>query len=79
MSILNNISMQVKSIICFIAVFAVLSGCADTQVEPKSGVIGNPTPEDYLDNSDADIFLLNEIVYSLVEDVDWVKELVQNR
>ncbi len=44
----------------------VLSGCVTN---------GNPTPTDFLKNSKADIFVLDDIVYSNVENIDWVKEL----
>lgn len=36
---------------------------------------GNPTPKDYLNHEDADIFLLGDHVYSNAEDLDWVSEL----
>lgn len=36
---------------------------------------GNPTPKDFLKDSKADIFVLDDIVYSNVENIEWVKEL----
>lgn len=36
---------------------------------------GNPTPKDFLKDRKADIFVLDDIVYSNVENIDWVKEL----
>ncbi|WP_318616090.1 hypothetical protein [Sporosarcina sp. YIM B06819] len=38
-------------------------------------VIGNPTPKDFLGNAEADIFVLDDIVYSNMQDVDWVQVL----
>lgn len=36
----------------------------------------NPTPEEVLlNNSDADIFLIGDVVYINAEDIEWVKEL----
>ncbi|MGE7926871.1 hypothetical protein [Lysinibacillus xylanilyticus] len=46
--------------------FVVLSGCVTN---------GNPTPKDFLKDGKADIFVLDDIVYSNVENIDWVKEL----
>lgn len=37
-----------------------------------SNEMGNPRPADFLKNENADIFLLDGIVYSNVEHVDWV-------
>ncbi|WP_242634691.1 hypothetical protein [Bacillus timonensis] len=37
--------------------------------------MGNPTPVDFLDNENVDIFLLDGIVYSNAQDVDWVQGL----
>ncbi|RFB16837.1 hypothetical protein DZB84_10605 [Bacillus sp. HNG] len=37
--------------------------------------IGNPTPADLLVNEYADIFMLDGIVYSNGQDVDWIQEL----
>ena len=55
-------------LVCMILLLVVLTGC-------NTGYKGNPTPKDYLGNADADIFFLEGIVYSNVEDVDWVQEL----
>lgn len=46
----------------------VLVGC-------NLGIKGNPTPKDFLGNAEADIFVLDSIVYSKLEDTDWVQEL----
>nr|WP_216667922.1 hypothetical protein [Sporosarcina jiandibaonis] len=53
-----------------------MSGCGNTQINiSQPGSIGNPTPKDFLKDAGADIFVFEGIVYSNVEDVDWVKEL----
>ena len=41
-----------------------------SQPEP----IGNPTPDDFLKESGADIFLFGDTVFSNAEQVDWVKD-----
>ncbi|MDC3417723.1 hypothetical protein [Aquibacillus salsiterrae] len=41
----------------------------------SSSSITNPTPKDYLQNDNADIFLLDGYVYSNAQDVEWVTEL----
>ncbi|MYL70558.1 hypothetical protein GLW00_06845 [Halobacillus litoralis] len=50
-----------------------LTGCNSSINESET--IGNPTPEDFLKNEDADIVLLGGNVYSNAQDVDWVEEL----
>lgn len=35
---------------------------------------GNPTPHDFLTNENADIFVIDDMVYSNVADVEWVQE-----
>ncbi|WP_082232048.1 hypothetical protein [Halobacillus massiliensis] len=50
-------------------IILLLFGCSN------SGTTRNPSPEDFLKNEDADIFLLDGIVYSNVHDVEWVQEL----
>ncbi len=42
-----------------------LVGCSD---------IGNPTPREVLKEENADIFLMNEVVYAKAIDIDWVTE-----
>jgi hypothetical protein len=39
---------------------------------------GNPAPKDFLTYKNADIFLLEGIVYSKAQDVKWVAELKYN-
>jgi hypothetical protein len=52
-----------------------LVGCGNTQENTQSKVTVSPTPEDFLEDGDVDIFVLDGIVYSNVEHVDWVKKL----
>ena len=65
----DNIFLRKKlvSLLVSMILLLVLTGC-------NTGIKGNPTPKDYLGNADADIFVLEGIVYSNVEDVDWVQE-----
>lgn len=46
----------------------VLSGCQEAYK-------GNPTPKDFLGNSDADIFVLDSVVYLNAQDLEWLKDL----
>jgi hypothetical protein len=41
----------------------------------NTGYKGNPTPKDYLGNAGADIFVLDGIVHSNAQDVDWIQGL----
>ncbi|WP_188455751.1 hypothetical protein [Virgibacillus oceani] len=50
----------------------ILFGCSQGN---RYNTTGNPTPEDFLENKDADIFLLDGIVFSNAQDVEWVAEL----
>lgn len=54
----------------------VLAGCTlDSDGNASRTVtIGNPTPEDFLANDDADIFMLDDIVFVNAEHIDWVAE-----
>ncbi len=61
--------MKVGRLVLFItSLLMVLSGCQEVNK-------GNPTPKDFLGSSDADIFVLDSIVYSNAQDLEWVKEL----
>ncbi|MCA1041545.1 hypothetical protein LCM00_18670 [Bacillus infantis] len=53
--------------------FIFLVGCNSGFIDNPAK--GNPTPKDFLENESADIFLLDEIVYSNAEDVEWVSDL----
>lgn len=54
----------------------VLVACNNQTTHEKSGeVLGNPTPEQILsEDEDADIFMLNDIVYTNAEHIEWVNE-----
>ncbi|RYI27618.1 hypothetical protein EVU96_17755 [Bacillus infantis] len=41
----------------------------------NNGLIDNPAPKDFLSDDSADIFLLDGIVYSNAQGVDWVSDL----
>lgn len=61
--------MKVGRLVFFItSLLMVLSGCQEANK-------GNPTPKDFLGSSDSDIFILDGIVYSNAQDLEWVKEL----
>ena len=60
-----------KTLIIFPLLLLTLSGC----INENQYTQGNPTPKDFLDNDDADIFVLDDIVYSNAEDVEWVSDL----
>ncbi|WP_058306383.1 hypothetical protein [Gracilibacillus massiliensis] len=52
-----------------------LIACNNQPTDNSEQQIGNPTAEEILaDNENADIFVLNNIVYSNAEDIEWVKE-----
>jgi hypothetical protein len=53
--------------------FIFLAGCNSGFFD--NPVKGNPTPKDFLVNESADIFLLDGIVYSKAQDVEWVSDL----
>ncbi|MGP4039218.1 hypothetical protein ACTWP4_04815 [Gracilibacillus sp. D59] len=72
---LKSLCLTEKFLLCLTILLIVLSGCKNNQENTQSETIGNPTPKDFLDDGNADIFVLGDIVYSNVEDVDWVKEL----
>ncbi|WP_053075118.1 hypothetical protein [Ornithinibacillus californiensis] len=71
---LKCFSRKGKFLLFLTILLVVLSGCGNTQGNRQSETIGNPTPKDFLEDGNADIFVLDGIVYSNVEDVDWVKE-----
>ncbi|MFD1361270.1 hypothetical protein [Lentibacillus salinarum] len=53
----------------------ILTGCGGDSGNPITNTIGNPTPRDFLDHGDADIFYFDGLVYSNAADVQWVQEL----
>ncbi|RCW73070.1 hypothetical protein [Saliterribacillus persicus] len=59
--------------VLFLAILLV--ACNNQTTDLRENDIDNPTAEEILyKNKDADIFLLNGIVYSNAEDVEWIKE-----
>lgn len=61
--------MKIGRFVFFITLLLlVVSGCQEAYK-------GNPTPKDFLGSSDADIFVLDRIVYSNAQDLEWVNEL----
>jgi len=56
----------------FIVLLLLLTGCSSVPETNSKLVTGNPTPEDFLQYEDADIFQLNGVVYSNADDVEWV-------
>lgn len=61
--------------ISVLTMLMLLAGCVDSMNPSQPASNGNPTPKDYLKDGNADIFLLDGIVYSNVENVEWVLEL----
>lgn len=52
-----------------------LAGCGNLQGNLEINSTSNPTPKEILKSNHADIFYLDEIVYSNAEHLDWVKEI----
>ncbi|ALX49659.1 hypothetical protein [Lentibacillus amyloliquefaciens] len=48
-------------------------GCSTNS--ENSTTIGNPTPRDFLEHDDADIFYIGDLIYSNAENVEWVQKL----
>ncbi|WP_226669661.1 hypothetical protein [Metabacillus litoralis] len=66
--------MKFKKFIFSISILLIfLVGCNSGYID--NPVKGNPTPKEFLKNESADIFLLNGIVYSNAQDVEWVSNL----
>ncbi|GLO64555.1 MULTISPECIES: hypothetical protein [Oceanobacillus] len=62
--------LRIIMIILFVPIFT-LTGC--TEEEEKS-VTKNPTPYEFLQNENADIFLLEDTVFSNAINIEWVQE-----
>ncbi|WP_226675097.1 hypothetical protein [Mesobacillus jeotgali] len=62
-----------KKLLPLSILFIFLVSCSNNY--SSSPTISNPTPKDYLKNTDADIFLLDDYVFSYAEDIEWVREL----
>ncbi|WP_077706733.1 MULTISPECIES: hypothetical protein [Bacillaceae] len=65
-----------RKVLLILLLSMVLVACNNQTTPKKSGNdIGNPTAEQILlENKDADIFVLNGIVYTNAEDIEWVNE-----
>lgn len=73
---MNSIPMKrVVMLLVFLIMLVFVVACSNSINPAQPQATGNPTPKDYLKNGNADIFLLDGIVYSNVEDVGWVQEL----
>ena len=60
-----------------IVIVAFAVAACDHQVNVNSMVeeMGNPTAEEILaENSDADIFMFNDVIYTNADNIDWVNE-----
>ncbi|WP_430789623.1 hypothetical protein VBD025_04325 [Virgibacillus flavescens] len=71
---MNGYSVSGRLFLYSIVMISLLSACGTSQSETN----GNPAPKDFLEQENADIFMLGSIVYSNVEDVEWVQELDYN-
>ncbi|TMN22167.1 hypothetical protein [Lentibacillus cibarius] len=58
-----------------IIVFLMLAACHDGSKNMITNTYDNPTPADFLEKEDADIFYFDGLVYSNAEDIPWVEEL----
>ncbi|SFL58744.1 hypothetical protein SAMN04487943_102339 [Gracilibacillus orientalis] len=64
-----------KRELSFVLLSIILVACNNQTTENSEIHIGNPTAEEILTkNENADIFVLNGIVYSNAEDLEWVNE-----
>jgi PBP1b-binding outer membrane lipoprotein LpoB len=66
-----------RKMILVVLLLAMAIVACSNQATPKEPeiVLDNPTPEEILaENENADIFVLNGIVYSNAEDIEWVNE-----
>ena len=72
---INSLSRKGKFLFLFTILLVVLTGYRISHENSETVTIGNPTPKDFLEESNADIFLFDNIVYSNVDNLDWVKDL----
>ncbi|GAB3799796.1 hypothetical protein [Virgibacillus kimchii] len=65
-----------RKVMLILLLSIVLVACnSQTTPEISEGDIGNPTAEQVLQNDkNADIFVINDIVYTNAEDIEWVYE-----
>jgi len=73
--LISHLNQLVKIGLILIVVSLVSLGLTGCAVENNQAVLGNPTPKDFLKNEDSDIFVLENIVYSNAQDLEWVKDL----
>ena len=71
----NSLSRKGKFLLFFTILLVALMGYVNTLENTKTVTISNPTPKYFLEEGNADIFVFEHIVYSKVEDLDWVKDL----
>ncbi|MFS0749345.1 hypothetical protein [Oceanobacillus sp. 1P07AA] len=62
--------LRIIMIIIFVPIFT-LTGCTE---EEEKAVTNNPTPYEFLQNENADIFLLDDFVFSNATNIEWVQE-----
>lgn len=63
-----------KKVLALIFILFLLSGCNGLNL-PGNAFNGNPSAEDILaENPDADIFVMDDYVFSNAEHVEWVKQ-----
>ncbi|NIK11727.1 hypothetical protein [Alkalibacillus almallahensis] len=64
-----------KRIVSLVLMLSMVMVACSNQTTSEKTVIDNPTPEEILtENENADIFVLNDIVYSNAEDIEWVNK-----
>ncbi|QFG01163.1 hypothetical protein PB01_10025 [Psychrobacillus glaciei] len=64
-----NNQVRIVRVLFFVSLVSlIVSGCSNGMTT------GNPTPKDMLKNGDADIFLLEDIVYANAQDIEWVQD-----
>ncbi|MFX3674732.1 MAG: hypothetical protein ACE3JQ_09825 [Paenisporosarcina sp.] len=67
-----------RSLVYILLIIFGLTSCSNEnnlQESFHTAGIGNPIPADFLDDEKADIFVLEDIVYSNAQDIEWVEEL----
>ncbi|WP_073202345.1 hypothetical protein [Gracilibacillus kekensis] len=67
--------MLIKRQLILLIAIIILTACNNQTTENLEQQTGNPTAEDILtENKNADLFVLNNVVYSNAESIEWVKE-----
>lgn len=62
-------------LVCLVCCLSLVACSQAPNPQPESGATKNPTPSDYLKKEKADFFVINGIIYTNVEDAQWVQEL----